>query len=102
MRCPRTSKSKVLSVTQGCIGDGRAVKEVAILPSEGPSITNRCNYDIESSNRHSNVTATNRGPADEVVVVVKPGADESVVMHLRIKLQESGGKKTLEAKDRTR
>ena len=32
-------------------------------------------------------------PADEVVVIVKPKADENTVMYLRIKLSESGGKK---------
>jgi hypothetical protein len=33
------------------------------------------------------------GSADEAVVVVKPKADEDAVMHLRVKLLESDGKK---------
>jgi hypothetical protein len=31
-----------------------------------------------------------RGPADEAVVIVKPGADEVMVTWLRVKRQDSG------------
>ena len=52
--------------------EGRwAMKEEPILPRERPSVTDRCNNDTESLKRSRDVTVTNRGSADEVVVVVK-------------------------------
>ena len=98
------AEAQNLSVTHGC-GEGRwAKKEVSILPGEEPSDLGRCNYDTERPKRSRDVTGMDRGLADEVVVVVKLGANEGMVTCQRIKHLESarGKKKPGEAKDGTR
>lgn len=50
-----------------------------------PSSLGRCNYDTLSPKRDSNVSVMERGSADEAVVIVKLGADESMVTWRRIK-----------------
>lgn len=98
------SKPEILSVTHEC-NEGRWTgTRIAILPYEEPSDLGRCNYDIDSPNRSRNATDTDRGLADEVIVVVKLDADEDMVTYLRIKLPESGleKKNKLKAKDGTR
>lgn len=60
-----------------------------ILPSEGPSIPGRCNYDTLSPKFNRDAGAMDRGSADEVIVLIKPGAVEGVVTRLRRKLTAS-------------
>ena len=56
----------------------------ATLPSEGPSTSGRCNGDTLSPKRSSNAVVMERGPAEEAVVIVKPGADEPEVTSGRV------------------
>ena len=56
----------------------------ATLPSEGPSTSGRCNCDTLSPKRGSNVVVMERGPAEEAVVIVKPGADEPAATSVRV------------------
>lgn len=67
-----------------------------ILPSEGPSVSGRCNYDALSPKRSSNVIVMNGWSADEAVVLVKLNADEGMVTCPRVKRTASdmdvGGK----------
>jgi len=64
-----------------------------ILPGEEPPILNGCNCDTYSSKRNRNVIVTNRGLADETVVIVKLKADEDMVTYQRIKLSGNTEKK---------
>ncbi len=73
---------------------------MTILPSEGPSALSRSNCDSLSSKRSSNVDVMDRGPADEAVVIVKFGADDSMVTWMRVKHGISDRK--LEVKGGTR
>ena len=43
----RLPKPNILSVTLLGIGDGWAITKLSILPGEGPSVLERCNYDSE-------------------------------------------------------
>ena len=98
------AETRILSVTHGCDEGRWAKKEGSILPGEEPSDLGRCNHDTERPKRDRDVTGMDRGFADEVVVVVKLGANEDMETYQRIKLQESarGKKKPGEAKDGTR
>ena len=55
------------------------------LPSEGPSVPGRCNYDTLSPKRSRDVIVMGRGSSDEAIVPVKLGADEGMVTCLREK-----------------
>lgn len=95
------AEAQNLSVTHGC-GEGRwAKKEGSILPGEEPSDLGRCNYDTERPKRSRDVTGMDRGLADEVVVVVKLGANEGMVTCQRIKHLESARGKKNPARRRT-
>lgn len=61
------------------------MKELSILPGDGPSVLGSCNCDSESPKRSRDVAVMSRGSADEAVVVVKPKASESMVTCLRVK-----------------
>ena len=67
--------------------------EEASLPGEGPSIPGRCNYDTLSDAETWSVMG--RGPADEAVVIVKPGACDPAVTQVRVNhrtsTREGGG-----------
>ena len=58
---------------------GWAVKQETPLPGEGPSALGRCHCDTLSPKYCSNVGVTNRGSADEAVVIVKFDADDFMV-----------------------
>lgn len=53
--------------------------EQTILPGEGPLTLGRCNGDTLSPKRHGDVYVMERGPAEDAVVIVKPGAEEARV-----------------------
>ena len=73
---------------------------MTILPSEEPSASGRSNCDSLSPKRYSNVDVMNRGFSDEAIVIVKLGANDSMVTWMRIKHQISDRK--LEVKGGTR
>lgn len=71
--------------------EGRwAGTEATSLPGEGPSILGRCNYDTLSPKRRGNAGGIGRGPADETIVIVKPGADEAAATPMRVNHRVSG------------
>ena len=99
-RCRRSPKPDILIVTRGRIEGRWAAIEGATLPSEGPLASGRCNCDTLSPKRRSNAVVMKRGPAEEAVVIVKPGADDPAVTLVRVKHQVSD--RRLEVKGRTR
>ena len=71
--------------------EGRwAGTEATSLPGEGPSILGRCNYDTLSPKRCGDACVMGRGPTDEAVVIVKPGAEDAAVTQLRANHRVSG------------
>ena len=73
---------------------------MTILPSEEPSTLGRSNCDSLSPKRCSNADVMNRGFSDEAIVIVKFGANESMVTWTRVKHRISDRK--LEVKGETR
>ena len=82
-RCRGPPKPDTLLVPPGGREGRWARTEATILPGEGPLTLGRCNGDTLSLKRRGDVCVMEQGPAEDAVVIVKPGAGEVMVTSLR-------------------